>query len=244
MIKIAVCDDEENIRNYLSDLIRRQSVPCEVRKFASAGQYLTGDWDADLLFLDIEMRSFGSGPDGMSLARKIRGRNLEVQPLIVFVTGYESYVYDAFDVGAFHYLLKPLSEEKFSEVFFRAVRQIAGGGAGVPAVRSLTVRCSNGVRRIPICQVYYAESSNHKVVLHLKGETLAYNGKLGELEQELREDFCRIHKGYLVNLAYVTAYSRTEAVLEGGEKLQISKYKYQDFAKAFLRYLKRRAAYE
>ena len=141
MIKIAVCDDEENIRNYLSDLIRRQSVPCEVRKFASAGQYLTGDWDADLLFLDIEMRSFGSGPDGMSLARKIRGRNLEVQPLIVFVTGYESYVYDAFDVGAFHYLLKPLSEEKFSEVFFRAVRQIAGGGAGVPAVRSLTVRC-------------------------------------------------------------------------------------------------------
>ena len=53
--------------------------------------------------------------------------------------------------------------------------------------------------------------------------------------------FFRVHKGYLVNLAYVEGYSKTELTLTNGEKLLISKYKYQDFVKAYLRFVKRGA---
>ena len=59
--------------------------------------------------------------------------------------------------------------------------------------------------------------------------------------QELGDQFCRVHKGYLVNLAYVEGYSKTELTLTNGEKLLISKYKYQDFVKAYLRFVKRGA---
>lgn len=114
----------------------------------------------------------------------------------------------------------------------------------MPAARTFTIRCSNGVRRIPIYRIYYAESSNHKVMLHLEEEILAYYGKLGDLEQELGKDFCRIHKGYLVSLAHVASYDRTEVTLLNGEKLPVSKYKYRDFAKAFLWWLKGEADYE
>ena len=57
------------------------------------------------------------------------------------------------------------------------------------------------------------------------------------MELELREGFFRIHKGYLVNMKYVEKYSRTEVQMKNGKRLLISKYKYQDFIKAYLEYI-------
>ena len=119
---IAICDDEVSIRAWLSSLIRAQSCPCEIAEYASANECLADHREFDLFFLDIELAP--SGPNGMALARKIRERSSGTQPVIVFVTGYERYVFDAFDVGAFHYLLKPVDEDKFAQVFARAVEQI------------------------------------------------------------------------------------------------------------------------
>ena len=91
---------------------------------------------------------------------------------------------------------------------------------------------------MPLNSSRYFESSNHKVVLHLEDGSFSCYAKIRDLEAELGDQFCRVHKGYLVHLACVEGYSRTELTLIGGEKLLISKYKYQDFVKAYLRYLK------
>ena len=237
MIKIAICDDEANIRDYLSSLIGAQSCPCEIVEYASAGDCLADHREIDLLFLDIELAPSGSGLDGMALARKIRERATVTQPVIIFVTGYERYVFDAFDVGAFQYLLKPVDEEKFAQVFARAVAQI--GTAKEKPGRVLTLQSANTSKTVPLDSIYYIESSNHKVELHLKDGEFACYAKIGDLELELQEQFFRIHKGYLVNLSYVDGYSKTEVTLTNGEKLLLSKYKYQDFVKAYLRFLKR-----
>ena len=239
MIKIAICDDEANIRAYLSSLIGAQSCPCEIVEYASAGDCLADTQEIDLLFLDIELTIDRSGLDGMALARKIRERATGTQPVIIFVTGYERYVFDAFDVGAFQYLLKPVDEEKFAQVFSRAVAQI--GTAREKPGRVLTLQSANTSKTVPLDSIYYIESSNHKVELHLKdGEFVCY-AKIGDLELELQDQFFRIHKGYWVNLVYVAGYSKTEVTLTNGEKLLLSKYKYQDFVKAYLRFLKRGA---
>lgn len=239
MIKIAICDDEANIRSYLSSLIRAQSCPCEIVEYASADDFLAEHREFDLLFLDIELAPSGSGLDGMALARKIREQATGTQPVIIFVTGYERYVFDAFDVGAFQYLLKPVDEEKFAQVFARAVAQI--GTAKEKPGRVLTLQSANTSKTVPLDSIYYIESSNHKVELHLKDGEFACYAKIGDLELELQDQFFRIHKGYLVNLSYVAGYSKTEVTLTNGEKLLLSKYKYQDFVKAYLRFLKRGA---
>ena len=239
MIKIAICDDEANVRAYLISLIRAQSCPCEIVEYASAGDCLADTQEIDLLFLDIELTTDRSGPDGMALARKIREQVTEIQPVIIFVTGYERYVFDAFDVGAFQYLLKPVDEEKFAQVFARAVAQI--GTAREKSGRVLTLQSANISKSVPLDSICYIESSNHKVELHLKDGVFACYAKIGELELELQDQFFRIHKGYLVNLSYVAGYSKTEVTLTNGERLLLSKYKYQDFVKAYLRFLKRGA---
>ena len=239
MIRIAICDDEANTRAYLSSLIRAQSCPCEIVEYASASDCLADTQELDLLFLDIELAPSGDRLDGMALARTIRERTTGPQPVIIFVTGYERYVFDAFDVGAFQYLLKPVDEEKFAQVFTRAVAQI--GTAREKPGPVLTLQSANASKTVPLDSICYIESSNHKVELHLKDGVFACYAKIGDLELELQDQFFRIHKGYLVNLSYVDGYSKRSVTLTNGERLLLSKYKYQDFVKAYLRFLKRGA---
>lgn len=239
MIRIAICDDEAPTRAYLASLIRAQDCPCEVVEYASAGDCLADHRGIDLLFLDIELNA--TGPDGMALARQIREQSAVTQPVIIFVTGYERYVFDAFDVGAFQYLLKPVDEEKFAQVFARAVEQIEVGRVRPQLSHALTLQSAGTSRTVPLDNIYYIESSNHKVVLCLKDGAFSCYAKIRDLEAELGDQFFRVHKGYLVNLAYVEGYSKTELTLTSGERLPISKYKYRDFVKAHLRFLKRGA---
>ena len=235
MLKIAVCDDEKNIRSYLISLIREQNVTCEITEYASAEEYLSDGTEHDLLFLDIELDGAASGMDGMGMARQIREGEQSRQPVIIFVTGHEKYVYDAFDVEAFQYLVKPVDEQKFAEVFGRAQDRILSEAE--QRKKTLVIRHGGSSKTILLDNIYYMESQGHKIVLSTKDGKTEYYARIGELEEELRGRFCRIHKGYLVNLAFVDEYSKTEILLTNGDKLPLSKYKYEDFVKAYLRFM-------
>ncbi len=234
-VKIAVCDDEKNIRTYLVSLIRKQGAECSIVEYASAGEYLADGKEHDLVFLDIEMGGSGAELDGMGLARHIRGMDVCRQPIIIFVTGYEKYVYDAFDVGAFQYLVKPVDEQKFAEVFGRAVGQAISEEE--QRKKKLVIQYAGEGRAIPLNDIYYMESQNHNIVLFLKSGKLEYYGKIGDLEEELAGQFYRIHRGYLINLFHVEGYDKTEVRMANGDKLLLSRYKYDGFVQAYIDYI-------
>ncbi len=234
MIRIAICDKEKDMQSYLSALVSEQQVDCEIRGYSSSEEYLADNQKFDLLFLDIKLQNPG---DGLELAREIRNRGCFRKPLIIFITAYKEYVYDAFDVDAFQFLLKPVDEERFAKVFGRAVKQILTGDR--QPKRPLVIQFAGASKAVALDSIYYVESQGHKVVLHMEGERLEYYAKLGALEQELYGQFFRIHKGYLVNLSFVDGYSKSAVTLSNGEKLLISKYKYADFVKAYLEYVAR-----
>ncbi|EOS74832.1 hypothetical protein C819_02881 [Lachnospiraceae bacterium 10-1] len=235
MVKIAICDDEKNIRAYLSALVKKQGMECEITEYAAAEDYFADGAEHDILFLDIELEGPGQDMDGMKMARQIRGMEDTKQPIIIFVTGYEKYVYDAFDVGAFQYLLKPVDEQKFAEVFRRAAEQAAAYTE--QDKKALMIQYGGTGKTIPLRDIYYMESQNHKIAVHMKDGVLEYYAKMSDLEEELQGQFCRVHKGYLINLSYVDEYNKTEVTLTNGDKLLISKYKYEDFVKAYLRFM-------
>lgn len=241
MIRTAICEDEPNTRALLAALIAAQPYDCETVEYASAEACLADGETPDLLFVDIGLQAFGNGMDGLALARRLQEQSTGRQPLIVFVTGHEQYVFDAFDVGAFHYLLKPVDEKKFAAVFARAAEKLLLAGQAAPAPRVLTLRAGGACRTVPLDEIRYIESSGHKAVLHLKDSQLVYYARLKDLEQQLQGRFFRIHKGYLVNLSQISGYTRSEVTLFGGGALLLSKYQYRDFVKAYLRFLKQGA---
>lgn len=101
----------------------------------------------------------------------------------------------------------------------------------------ILVRRRDMTMSVPTDQIYYIESSNRKVILYTEQKTIEYYDKIGELERRLRGDFFRIHRGYLVNMKYVEGYGRSEVRVTNGDVLLLSKYKYQDFVKAYQRYI-------
>lgn len=236
MIRIAICDDEKNVRSYLASLIVKQGQDCQVIEYSSADDVLADKKEFDLIYLDIEMKSVDSDIDGMELAFKIR-ETCAVQPIIIFVTGYEKYVFDAFDANAFQYILKPVDEKKFSSVFNRAVETIKN--TKNRRKHTIVIQYGSTQKTILLNDLFYAESQNHKVILHTKDGVVEYYAKLEDLEKELDGQFYRIHRGYLINLECVDSYSGTEVILTNGENLLLSKYRYADFVKAHLRYIKR-----
>ncbi|MDE7333152.1 MAG: LytTR family DNA-binding domain-containing protein [Lachnospiraceae bacterium] len=245
-MNIAVCDDEENIRIYIKKLIEMQDADCQVMEFSSAGELLQF-WQQedreqiDILFLDISM----DGTDGMEAAEQIRKWKEErgeavwgSLPFLIFVTGYPEYMPKAFSVNAFQYLVKPIDVEEFEDVFAQVMREyryLETKKNTEP--REILVRNGNVTRKVLADDIYYIESSNRKIIVFMKSEKIECYGKIGELENELKEGFFRIHKGYLVNMKYVERYSRTEVLMKNGSSLLISKYKYQDFIKAYLDYI-------
>lgn len=232
MVRIAVCDDEEASRVYIISLIREQNAECDITEYESAEEFMKSGQIFDLMYIDIELGANG-GMDGMELARQVRNAGTPNSPVIIFVTGHEEYVYEAFDVGAFQYLIKPVDKKRFAAIFGRAVKFIEGRSRG----QELEVHFANTVRNVPLEDIFYVESFNHKVVVHSKEGELEYYARIGELEQRLQGKFFRIHRGYLVNLDYVESYSRTEALMSCGDSVLISKYKYCDFVKAYMRHI-------
>lgn len=103
--------------------------------------------------------------------------------------------------------------------------------------KEILVRSNSRIRAVPADDSYYIESSNRKVILYMKDGVTEYYDKISELEGLLKPEFFRIHKGYLVNMKYVKQYSRTEVFMANGDRLPISKYKYQDFVKAYENYI-------
>ena len=108
------------------------------------------------------------------------------------------------------------------------------------APMEILVRNRNVTRNVPADDVYYIESSNRKIMVFTKDEKMECYGKIGEWESVLKGSFFRVHKGYLINMKHVEGYSRAGVRMKNGSSLLISKYKYQDFVKAYLEYVSER----
>lgn len=247
-MRIAVCDDESDIREILAEKVKRYCPGAEIFCYASGQEVLTADRMPDILFLDIQM----PGMDGMETAQALRARCKGL--ILIFVTALGEYVFRAFDVGAFHYLVKPFEEETFASVLFRAVKQYRemSEKSGVPMVqeadRHILILSGGSHIKIRLRDIVYAEVFNRKVVIHKMTEDMEYYGKLSDLEKLAGEDFFRPHRSYLVNFRYVVRYDAQMIELERGSvpgetvsivSVPLAKKNYPLFVKNYLNYNRR-----
>ena len=122
MLKIAICDDEQPIMEYMKNLTEK-CTEAQVDMFADGEELLSDQTECDIILLDIFLNQNHdtSMLNGMDVAKKIREKS---DAIIIFVTALKEYVFEGYDVGAFHYLLKPVDEQKFMEVMDKAISQI------------------------------------------------------------------------------------------------------------------------
>lgn len=126
MVTIFLCDDDEAIlgsySNKLKNLAEKNGIEINLNFFKSGESLLFYLFEstekADIIYMDIIMGDL----NGIETAKKIREIGCRAE--IIFLTETEDYVYDAYDISPVHYLLKiKTSEEKFEEVFLRAIKR-------------------------------------------------------------------------------------------------------------------------
>lgn len=229
-LNIAVCDDEKVIREQINELIGRQRQDVNIEFYVTGDELLAAKKQFDIVFLDIQM----NGTNGIETARLLRERNENT--ILIFITGLREYVFDAFDVAAFHYLLKPIEESKFTEVFQRANKELEKR----KKQRQEPLFIKIGKRSITLEKdnILYIESRAKKVGIHTTRETIEAYASMNELERQLGGGFYRCHRGYLVNLAYVAEYNGESITLSNGECVYLAKERYGEFVKIYMRYLR------
>jgi DNA-binding LytR/AlgR family response regulator len=233
MLSIAVCDDEIieccNMARKIKDILEEMGRPCIVRQFQSGGELLQALESFDIVFLDIIMQDL----DGMKTAQIFREKASD--KIIIFVSSSREYVFEAYDVEAFQYLLKPVDDRKLKRVLQKAVLK--------------TERCSREFiivsserqkKKVFLDDIYYFEIKGRVVDVHGPEGIFTYYEQIGELENKLCDKgFFRCHKSYLVNLKYVDVYNRREVTLENGERIVIAKRRYDKFVQEVLKVMRK-----
>lgn len=226
--KIAICDDLESDRDYLKDLLNKwandYSHLLNVYTFSSAESFLfhyEETKDYDILLLDIEMGLM----DGVSMAKKIRQDNDTVQ--IIFITGYSDYIAEGYEVNALHYLMKPVKEEKLFSVLERAIEKINKNDV------VLNMDSANGMVRVPIYQIRFAEVFGNYVTIHANDEVVV-KMTLNEVDKLLDERFYRVGRSVLVNLNEVSRVTKTEIKLLDGTSIHLPRGAYDGVNRAII----------
>lgn len=202
MLKIAICDDDSKFTGEIETLVfqesRKLGIRVETEVFSDGKTLLKSIQNGEhyeLIFIDIEMEQV----DGITAARHIR--EIDRAVLLIYVSGYDKYLKELFEVEPFRFLSKPLNHAQFSRYFKESCKRINE----TEVFYQYTF--NKEIQKVPVKDIVYFESNNRIVYIHLKdGSDEHFYGKLNNVEKELaasRQYFLRIHQSFLVNYDYV-----------------------------------------
>lgn len=214
-LRVLLIDDEAPARDRLARLLQRCENAELIGQCEDGGDLLAlcQTLKPDLLLLDVEM----PGQDGLSLARDLRAhynRSSDPAPAIVFVTAFERYAVEAFDVRAADYLVKPVRQERLEAALTRVRDRISE----IKDEPILVARLAERITRIPLGEIRALIAEDKYVSVHYLGGVALVEDSLVQLEQRFGQQFLRIHRNALVARLFLRALFRDEG---GSERVEI-----------------------
>lgn len=201
-MRVLIVDDEAPARARLRRLLVQHPDVELVGEAQDAAEALrlVGELAPQLLLLDIQM----PGASGLDLAASLP----EPAPAVVFVTAYDQYALQAFDVAALDYLLKPVEPQRLA----RALQRLrdAPGTASVakrPPPMQLLIADGGRTHIVRVPDILWLEAADNYVVVHTAERAPLMRRTLAALLCDLGHDFVRTHRSAAVALAHVTGVS-------------------------------------
>lgn len=215
MVRFAVCDDEREMVQCISDKLRTYYPDeCEIKTYFDGASLLSNYFRDyfDAIFLDIGL----PGLNGLEIAEKIRESDLRVK--IIFVSNQNDLAYKGYLYDAFRFVRKSNLEQELCEaatslydaLFFQNEYFIFKTDKGE------IIRVAK--------DIIFFEANGHYMKMVCKDKAVNTFGTLRNFEERLRNiGFIRIHKSFLVNFKYIHSVDNDAVVLTNGERLPLSR---------------------
>ena len=230
MLKIAVCDDEpfmcEMLKEKIGEYLREGSKEFKIFCYPN-GESLPVSGGFDIVLLDVQM----PGISGMELAKRLRENGNSCA--VIFVTVLKEPVFDAFEVDAVDYLCKPVDSVRLKRALERAIRRTEEQKG-----KTLLIQTMNRHQSVKLDSILYCEVFNRKILLHTQQGVIEYYSRLSDVANQLDSRFAKCHRSYLVNLDYLSECSKGQIILTNGERIPVSKARWQAFMSQMLHYMK------
>ena len=224
-MKIAICDDEQVIiklvKPKLYEYANSHRIDLVVDEYYSGEALVTADKNYDIIFLDYQMGRL----NGLDAAKILRERNAACA--IIFLTSYTHFVFDAFKVNAYRFLIKPITERKLFDTMDDYFKM---HGDDYP----LLLKCDRDTICIETEDIVYLEADNKHCKLHLPKETLCCAKTMALVSKLLpKSHFFKVHRAFIVNFNYILKYNSEEITLKTGEKIPVSRKYLTPFKEAY-----------
>ena len=216
---IAICDDNKIQVESTKQFIEKTSIAHDIKYFtANSGEELLEMEriieDFDIIFLDIEM----DGLNGIETAREIRKTNNRA--IIIFITGFKDYALEASEINTFHYPLKPISQEKISDLMINIISRIGEIKAYQETEKLFIIKTKNKVIQLPYNEIYYFEKILRRIKVISLEEEITFTGTTSDLLKDIDNNyFIRCHQGFIVNRHKISKYKNDSIYLRDIDKI-------------------------
>lgn len=229
-MKIAICDDEILTRNEikyaLSNYFSEKLIDAEIYDYNNGEDLLNSDMNFDMAFLDVEMPMLDGIETGKSLKQKYPN-------IVIFmITAYSDYLDDAFDIGAYRFLQKPLDVPRLYRSLDAALLSMSSKDIKLICANNESVVISTG-------SIVYCESYKRKTkIVTTNGEYISKE-RIDYWKEILNElIFYSPHSSFIINFNYIKSFNRKSLILSysnSNVEISIAAKKQQEFrTKMFL----------
>lgn len=240
-MRIAIVDDEKEMLDMVSECVERTLA--ELRKDAQISCYSSADlflekWfdeteneenaTGDFCILDIEM----PGMQGIELGKRMKEIREELP--IIFLTSYDKFALQSYEVEAYQYILKSQMEERLPAVIAKLIEKMQREEGAYRVIEH-----SSKVERLLYRDVLYVRKEGKYVVYVTEQNEIRERTSLDSVRKELeQEGFVMIERGFLANIRHIARIESNELHLDNQEKLYIGRRMTADVKRAVSRYWK------
>lgn len=190
--KIVVADDESLTRERIISLLKNYTQFSVVAEASNGAETLLAirKLQPDVVFLDIKMPIL----NGFEVLKKLDANDYGI---LVFITAYDQYAIKAFENEALDYLLKPFDNQRFDKLMQRIKTYLKK----VYNVREhfVLVKENHEIQKVNTKDIIYVKAENNYIQIHLAKHMLRKRGSLSAFEDQLDDNFSRIHRSYIIN---------------------------------------------
>ncbi|MDN2453407.1 LytTR family DNA-binding domain-containing protein [Lactobacillus sp. UCMA15818] len=206
MIRVAICDDIPEMTSEIERILESYNPTLfDISIFFTAEKFISSikNTQYDFFILDIELPS----SSGINIAKEIRKQDLNVP--IVFLTNFNEYMEDVFQVQTFDYILKPVTKEKLFPVVNKIIKYLDLED------NYLSFDYKRIAYNLKLSNIVCFEKQKRIVIIHTTQEDFQAIMSTQELLEKLNDNFVQVHTSYIVNTKFIKEVGTNYIILMG-----------------------------